>query len=148
MFGISPAGSITNNMNALYADVKTWCSTAGYVDYVAPQLYWGFEHPTSPFDDMLDEWEAIMKNASVKLIPAVTLAKANGETDSNDGTEWTNNKDVIKRQMALIEECKNFGGVMVFSLADFYNPAANSYVSALTSERANFEPVLKAMYVG
>lgn len=148
VFGISPAGSITNNMNALYADVKTWCSVAGYVDYVAPQLYWGFEHPTSPFDDMLDEWEAIMKNTSVKLIPAVTLAKANGETDSNDGTEWTNNKDVIKRQMALIEECKNFGGVMVFSLADFYNPAANSYVSALTSERANFEPVLKAMYVG
>lgn len=148
IFGISPAGSITNNMNALYADVKTWCSTAGYVDYVAPQLYWGFEHPTSPFDDMLDEWEALMKNASVKLIPAVTLAKANGETDSNDGTEWTKNKDVIKRQLNLIENCKNFGGVMVFSLADFYNPAANSYVSAVTSERANFEPVLKAMYVG
>lgn len=148
IFGISPAGSITNNMNYLYADVKKWCSTSGYVDYIAPQIYWGFEHTYSPFDEVLAEWEALMTNANIKLIPALTLAKAYGETDTYDGTEWTDNKDVIKRQMELANTCTNFGGVMVFSLADFYNPANNSYVGNLTYERENYEPVLKAMYGG
>ncbi len=146
VFGISPAGSISNNTNYLYADVKTWCSTIGYVDYIAPQIYWGFEHTYSPFDEVLAEWEALMTNTSIKLVPAVTLDKAGGNIAAADGTEWTNNKDVIKRQLELINTCKNFGGVMVFSLADFYNPATNAYVSALSSERANYEPVLKAMH--
>ncbi len=148
IFGISPAGSIASNTGYLCADVRTWCSQAGYVDYVAPQLYWGFDHTISPFDEALAEWEALMTNSSVKLIPGLTLSKANGKTDSNDGSEWTNNKDIIKRQIQLSNTCKNFGGVIMFSLADIYNPANNSYVSTLVSERNNFEPVLKALYGG
>lgn len=146
LFGISPAGNITNNMNYLYADVKTWCKTTGYVDYIAPQLYWGFEHSISPFDEVLAEWEAIMQNSEIQLIPAITMAKAYGTTDSYDGTEWSDHKDVIKRQIELASSCKNFGGVMLFSLKNFYNPSTGSYYANLTSERANFEPVLKALY--
>ena len=146
LFGISPAGNISNNMNYLYADVKSWCSGTDYVDYIAPQIYWGFEHKISPFDDVLAEWEAIIKSDSVKLCPAITMAKAYGTTDSNDGTEWTNNKDVIKRQIELSATCKNFGGVMLFSLKNFYNPYSGAFYSNLQAERANFEPVLKALY--
>lgn len=146
LFGISPAGNISNNMNYLYADVKSWCSGTDYVDYIAPQIYWGFEHKVSPFDDVLAEWEAIIKSDSVKLCPAITMAKAYGTTDSNDGTEWTNNKDVIKRQIELSATCKNFGGVMLFSLKNFYNPYSGAFYSNLQAERANFEPVLKALY--
>lgn len=146
LFGISPAGNINNNLNALYADVKTWCAGTGYVDYIAPQLYWGFEHKTSPFATVLAQWEAIVTSSSVKLCPAITMAKAYGTTDSNDGTEWTNNKDVIKRQIELSATCKNFGGVMLFTLKNFLNPYSCAFYSNLQAERANFEPVLKALY--
>jgi len=146
LFGISPAGNINNNMNYLYADVKSWCASDEYVDYIAPQLYWGFEHTISPFDEVLAEWEALVKNSNVKLVPAITMAKAYGTTDSYDGTEWTNNKDVIKRQIQLASTCTNFGGVMLFSLKNFYNPASGAYYSNLQAERANFEPVLKGLY--
>jgi len=146
LFGISPAGNINNNMNYLYADVKTWCKSTDYVDYIAPQIYWGFEHKNSPFDEVLAEWEALVKNSEVELIPAITMAKAYGTTDSNDGTEWTDHKDVIKREIELSSTCTNFGGVMLFSLKNFYNPSTGAYYANLTAERANFEPVLKALY--
>ncbi len=146
LFGISPAGNINNNQNYLYADVKTWCKTAGYVDYIAPQIYWGFEHANSPFDEVLAEWEALVKNGPVQLIPAITMAKAYGTTDSYDGDEWTTHKDVIKRQIVLSSSCTNFGGVMLFSLKNYYNPSTGSYYANLTAERANFEPVLKGLY--
>lgn len=38
-FGISPAGNYENAM-AIGADVKTWLSKTGYVDYIVPQIYW------------------------------------------------------------------------------------------------------------
>ncbi|MEJ1853193.1 family 10 glycosylhydrolase, partial [Escherichia coli] len=43
-FGISPAGNLDNLRNDLeyYVDIDTWVSQNGYVDYLMPQIYWGF----------------------------------------------------------------------------------------------------------
>nr|MCR5545846.1 family 10 glycosylhydrolase [Lachnospiraceae bacterium] len=38
VFGISPQGNFDNDMNS-GADVESWLSKDGYVDYVAPQIY-------------------------------------------------------------------------------------------------------------
>ena len=38
-FGIAPQGNLTNDLSA-GADVKTWLSKDGYIDYLMPQLYW------------------------------------------------------------------------------------------------------------
>lgn len=38
-FGISPAGELSYS-RSLGADVDTWLSVDGYVDYVVPQIYW------------------------------------------------------------------------------------------------------------
>ncbi len=146
LFGISPAGSITNNINMLYADVNTWATSTGYVDYLAPQLYWGFENTSSPFETVLKNWEALMKKGSVKFIGGLTLSKAYGETDSSDGTEWTNNKDVIKRQIERLKSSPNFFGVAMFSLDDFFNANGGYLKGNLTAERNNYVPVLKALY--
>ena len=43
VFGISPQGNNDNNYNAQYSDVGLWLSTPGYVDYVMPQVYWGYD---------------------------------------------------------------------------------------------------------
>lgn len=142
VFGISPAGTVSVNDSA-YADVGTWCRGTEYVDYMAPQLYWGLEGTGSKFGEKLEDWENLVRGHEVKLVPAMTL----GYASKGDPQEWAEHKDVIKREMRLAENCTNFGGVMIFSLKDFYNPVNSSYTTQLTAERANYEPVLKAMHV-
>ena len=41
-FGISPDGNISNNYDKVFADVKTWLSSSEYVDFIMPQVYYGF----------------------------------------------------------------------------------------------------------
>jgi uncharacterized lipoprotein YddW (UPF0748 family) len=69
-FGISPFGVWRNNdvdstgsatragisnYDDLYADILLWLKN-GWIDYVAPQLYWEIEHPKAPFLTLLDWW--------------------------------------------------------------------------------------------
>ncbi|MBK7307886.1 MAG: family 10 glycosylhydrolase [Chitinophagaceae bacterium] len=70
-FGISPFGvwrnidkdsvngSRTNgaqtNYDDLYADILLWLKK-GWIDYVAPQLYWEFGHKVAPYEVLLDWW--------------------------------------------------------------------------------------------
>lgn len=67
-FTISPQGNV-GNCERLYADVRTWCATPGYVDYMVPQLYWGYDHPlqSARYNLKIDEWNAMIKTPSVKL---------------------------------------------------------------------------------
>ena len=58
VFGISPQGNLQNCLN-MGADVKTWCSTQGYIDYICPQLYVNFEHQVLPFGSAVKEWRSI-----------------------------------------------------------------------------------------
>jgi uncharacterized lipoprotein YddW (UPF0748 family) len=44
LFGISPAGNLDKMDDTYYADVETWLSQDGYVDYIIPQIYFGMEH--------------------------------------------------------------------------------------------------------
>jgi hypothetical protein len=45
----------------MYADVEKWLA-AGWLDYLAPQLYWPREAPQQPFGTLLEYWNA--QNAS------------------------------------------------------------------------------------
>ncbi|MBL7703685.1 MAG: family 10 glycosylhydrolase [Ferruginibacter sp.] len=54
-----PDGSQTNgaqtNYDDLYADILLWLKK-GWIDYVAPQLYWEFGHKVAPYEILLDWW--------------------------------------------------------------------------------------------
>lgn len=69
-FGISPFGVWRNkdkdaegsdtragqtNYDDLYANILLWLKN-GWIDYVAPQLYWEFGHRAAPFEVLLDWW--------------------------------------------------------------------------------------------
>ena len=62
VFGIAPAGNIENCM-AAGADVKTWLSTPGYVDYVCPQIYWsdnyGAAGNVTMYSNRIAAWKAL-----------------------------------------------------------------------------------------
>lgn len=53
-----PRGSDTNgleNYDALYADVLLWAER-GWIDYLAPQLYWSLDHKAAPYRVLLPWW--------------------------------------------------------------------------------------------
>lgn len=71
-FGISPVGIWRNKSrdargsntrvshtayDGLYADVRKWLEL-GWIDYVAPQLYWSTRHPSANYEALLPWWAA------------------------------------------------------------------------------------------
>ncbi len=81
-FGISPfgiyinrgtdapaIGSDTNGLegySALYCDALAW-ARGGYVDYLAPQIYWAFSTQAAPFDTLCRWWNANLDGTDVDL---------------------------------------------------------------------------------
>ena len=112
IFSISPAGNIKRNNDEIYADVKLWCK-GGYCDIILPQIYFGFENETLPFEKCLDSWLELTDSEKVTLIPALALYKR-GKEDIYAGkakNEWLENNDVITRQIEMLKSknCQGFG---------------------------------------
>lgn len=97
LFGISPQGNVQNDLK-MGADVTTWASTAGYVDYICPQLYVNFENPILPFDQGAKQWRQMVTAASVKLYYGLAVYKAGSDVD--EGT-WKKSGDILQKQVVL-----------------------------------------------
>lgn len=122
-FGISPDANIDNDYNKQYADVKLWGENNEYVDYLIPQIYYGFENETKPFEAVLDEWQGIVKNKNIKLLVALAFYKT-GKIDEyakNGKEEWINNNDIIKREVIKIREKNSIEGFCIFRYDNFFN---------------------------
>lgn len=114
VFGVSPSASFSKN-ESFYADVKKWCAEEGYVDYIMPQIYYGFENENAPFNEVLDEWCSLERNEQVKLYVGLAAYKVN-EEDKNAGSgkkEWVENPDVLIRQYNVLKNKTD--GFAVFS---------------------------------
>lgn len=94
-FGIAPQGNAQNDMN-MGADIYSWCSAQGYVDYICPQLYYNFQNPTLPFNTAADTWKNIVKNKNIKLYFGLAVYKAGSNADS--GT-WKNSSSILASQI-------------------------------------------------
>ena len=115
IFSVSPSGDIDKNINEIYADVPLWAK-GGFCDMLIPQLYYGFENGSMPFERVLDEWIELTENSDVKLVAGLALYKV-GEEDLFAGKgsdEWINNPDVLKAESELSEK-KGCYGVAYFS---------------------------------
>ena len=118
-FGISPAGNL-NNLRAndkYYVDIDRWGRESGYVDYIAPQLYWGFEHSICPFEPTVDKWVATVINPEVKLYIALPMHLAQAQ----ETPEWKNNHDILGRMVSSLRN-KSANGFSVYRY-DYMTPA-------------------------
>ena len=95
LFGISPQGNPDNDI-AIGADVYTWCSDSGYVDYIAPQIYFNSENAVCPYESTVDNWRKLVKNDDIRLYIGLALYKAG--SDEDDGT-WLNSDDILASQV-------------------------------------------------
>lgn len=104
VFGISPAANISydnshDNYNLLYADIALWMREEGYVDYILPQLYFGYNHPVkkSRYDYLLGIWASLPKHKNLKFYIGLGAYRMNENVD--DKEEWHNETDLMARQM-------------------------------------------------
>lgn len=61
-----PAGSATNGLQSytdIYADSRRWIQ-AGWLDYIAPQLYWHIGNPAADYGVLVPWWDGVMKQAN------------------------------------------------------------------------------------
>jgi uncharacterized lipoprotein YddW (UPF0748 family) len=124
-FGISPFGvwrninrdpidgSNTNgaqsNYDDLYADILLWLKN-GWIDYVAPQLYWEFGHSKAPFELLLNWWSkhTYGKQCYIGL----------GIYRANSNAAWSN-KNQLPRQIEALRNTPNIKGMIFFSSKTF-----------------------------
>ncbi len=123
-FGISPAGDISY-CEKIGADVKTWLSKDGYVDYIIPQIYWSDKYilsgkKTKLFTERLAAWRAI----NVKDVPMyIGLALYKAGYSLNDDLGWKKSSKNIAKQLDKIR-AGNTEGYVLFSYSDLYRSGA------------------------
>lgn len=151
VYGISPAGNLDSLAQGYYADAATWCTEDGYIDYILPQLYFGFENKYCPFDKILAKWEELTKKGSVKLYVGLAASKAalgsKGELDAFAGTaegksEWIRNKDILARSLEVLY-ASDAAGYCFFSASYLYNLQTGEVQGDILEEYANFAPLLQ-----
>ncbi len=105
-FGISPQGNISADRDRLYADVELWSSDATYADYIVPQIYFGFENETCPFEPTLRRWEELTADSGVSLIVGLAEYKLGKEdiwAGDSGRDEWVTSPDILERQVELVK---------------------------------------------
>ena len=133
-FGISPASNIENDKNNLYADIETWVKNR-YVDYICPQVYFGFKNVYQPFMFTVKKWVKLCENTDVDLYIGLPLYKANtkdkyaAENDKSIINEFKNNNDIIARQITYISKIDKIKGYYIFSFSQLTSENAKEEVS-------------------
>ncbi len=126
-FGISPFGiwrnverdaingSNTNggasNYDDLYANILLWLQN-GWIDYVAPQLYWEFSHRTAPYNVLLNWWNNHTYGRHCYI--GLGIYKANTNKAWKDPTQLT-------KQIEALRSKPNIQGMIFFSSKSFEN---------------------------
>ncbi len=136
--GISPSANQTYNYDKMYADTALWAGNSGYCDYMMPQVYYGFENETLPFERAVSQWEDLCEAGKVKLYFGLAFYKCGSvdpyasASDSPDSAryEWQRNTDIIARQLRAIRSLSHYGGYALYSYAS---------VSAPENENARLE---------
>jgi uncharacterized lipoprotein YddW (UPF0748 family) len=135
-----------NNYETLYADVAEWCSGEGYLDYLCPQVYFGFEHSTHAFDRVCNEFAELIKNDSIRLVIGMTLGKAESGYDPYAGEgeyEWRDNKDILRRSYLYARAMPECSGVSLFSYQYFFDPVSGEGNERTAEEREGLVALMK-----
>lgn len=127
-FGISPQGNIGNN-DGLYADVKSWCTCKGFVDYICPQIYFSLENPALTFEDCLNSWTSLDFDENVKLYVGLGGYKAgNGEYDEET---WLLSDSILADEYDILRNNKSVRGFMLYSYNSLEDDTAKKEINNL-----------------
>ena len=136
-FGISPASDIENDYNSLYADIEKWVSEDGYVDYICPQIYFGFRNVKQPFMFTTKKWVTLLRNSKVDLYVGLPLYKCSkvdeyaASEDESIKNEFVDNHDIISRQIIYLSKLDKVKGYYIFSYSYLEDEEIKDEVSSM-----------------
>jgi len=143
LFGISPQGNMNNNYTQMFIDVEKWLSNEGYLDYICPQVYYGFNNSACPFEKTLASFDSMIKVPGIKLYVGLAAYKI-GTVDNYAGSgknEWINNSDMLARMVTAARKNQKYSGFSIYSYDSIFAPAA-SVKAQVAKEAAALEKVL------
>lgn len=141
-YGISPFGVWRNSSkdstgsdtkagvsayDDMYADVRTWVQQ-GWIDYVAPQIYWSLSFNTARYDKLVDWWVNEVKGTGVKLYIGQAAYKV-GAADQS--AEWQSGQQIIN-QLKYNETYSEVQGSIMFRANDITVRNPGDLTSLLT----------------
>ncbi len=91
-----------------YADIRYWIKNE-YIDYVAPQIEWGFEDLTHPYADLVEWWVNVVKDTDVNLYIGQGITK-----------DWSY-EDQVLDQLRFNQNYHEIKGSLLFNYHNFNN---------------------------
>ncbi|MCR5202209.1 MAG: family 10 glycosylhydrolase [Lachnospiraceae bacterium] len=129
-FGISPAGNIDNLYLkwSYYVDVEKWFKNSGYVDYIAPQIYWDFKTGSASYHKLSKRWHKMAKGSDVRLYTGLGVYR----TIPPLSGQWKK-KNILKRQVKYTRKHNYADGFYFFSYNSFVNKYNKKEIKRLKS---------------
>lgn len=147
-FGISPAGNIDNlkSNTSYYVDIDTWLKNPGYVDYIMPQIYWGFSHKTAAYDKVLDRWVKLNSAGIVDLHIGIGVYKVGMAKSSSysDWEEWQKDSSILADQIEYARKTKKVKGFAFFSY-EYFDTGSNIKFSSKSFSKTRKNYLTKAI---
>lgn len=136
LFGISPAGDLSY-CEEIGADVRTWMSEKGYVDYIVPQIYWSDEYilngkKTKLFTQRLSLWQSL-NTRDIPMYIGLAAYRAGEKIAGDKG--WKKSSTNLSRQINKIR-AGNTEGYVLFCYSDLYRSGAQKEIKNLLANIA------------
>ena len=123
LFGISPAGNMESLTEKHFVDVRTLSQETDALDYICPQIYFGYENATQPFATVLVKWETLFANSKVQLWVGLPFYKVGAEDVwAGEGKDEFLTPGSLSRMTADLLKSENVNGLLYYSLSSMMNP--------------------------
>lgn len=120
-----PLGSQTSGLqsyDAIYADTRRWVKE-GWVDYIAPQLYWHIGYGIADYEVLTAWWAETVRNTGVRLLIGQASYRAGV---SSHGQDWQD-PDELSDHLHVNRRHPEVGGDIYFSAKDVRADRINSF---------------------
>ncbi|KUP21385.1 family 10 glycosylhydrolase [Paenibacillus sp. DMB5] len=97
----------------MYADTRTWIKN-GWIDYIAPQIYWSLSFSAARYDKLVDWWVNEVKGTGVKLYIGQAAYKVG---DTKQTAEWQSGEQIIN-QLKYNDKYEEVAGSIMFRAND------------------------------
>lgn len=135
LFGLSPQGNIDNDYNSQFADVKKWCKEDGYCDYIAPQVYYGYES-TCPYAETIKKWNEMCSSKTVSLVIGL------GEYKIISEEEFISTKGIIANMINDAKKLENYSGIAIYNYKNLFD-ADEENAERVMAEKVLIEESIK-----